>query len=97
MEKPVNVQPIVGTCPACGTKLRFQAEPKLGEFVVCEECGTELEVIQLSPIKLDWAFEEPFDEEYDDDDDWDFDDEEYEEYDDDDEYDDYDDDDDKDW
>lgn len=92
MSSPINAAPTVGTCPACGTKLRFAQAPQLGEFVVCEECGTELEVIQLSPVKLDWAFEEPFDDSDFDDDDWDYDDEDF----DDDEYD-YDDDDDDNW
>jgi len=59
----------------------------MGEFIVCQECGDELEVVSLTPIKLDWAYADPYDE----DDEWDeddfndgySDDYEYEEYDDD--------------
>lgn len=74
------------TCPACGTKMRFHEALQLGQFVVCLECGTELEVIGLNPVRLDWAFEEPIededwesdweddwedDDDYEDEDDWD--------------------------
>lgn len=70
---------IVAICPECDTKIRFDVLPHLGEFVNCPECDTMLEVVQRSPLKLDWAFEDPFDDEdeyddYDDDDEW-FDDE----------------------
>ena len=87
----VNPQPKteVGICPGCGARIRFANKVQVGEFVNCEECGDELEVISASPIKLDWAFEDPFDVEFDGDYDDDFDD--------DDDYDNYDDDDDDDW
>lgn len=84
----INPVPKIASCPGCGARIRFQ-QVELGEFVVCEECGDELEVVNLSPIKLDWAYAEPYD---DDDDDWD--DDDWDDYDDDDDdYDDYDDDD----
>lgn len=73
----------IGICPGCGARIRFQ-QFELGEFVVCEECGDELEVVQTNPIKLDWAYSEPYEnddwddeddfddgwDDYDDDDDW---------------------------
>ena len=83
-------KPALGTCPSCDTSIRLSGKLHIGQLVTCPECGDVLEVIQLSPVvKLDWAFEEPFDEEddydeddydYEDEDDYDFDDEE-EEYD----------------
>lgn len=73
----------IGICPGCGARLRFQSV-ELGEFVVCEECGDELEVVRVSPIKLDWAYADPLEsDEYDDDfddDDYDFDDDEDDDY-----------------
>lgn len=77
----------IGICPGCGARIRFQNKVQVGEFVICDECGDELEVISMSPIKLDWAFEDPFDEDFDGDYDDDFDDD----WDDDDDYDDDDD------
>lgn len=85
---PVNKTEI-GICPGCGARLRFQHKIELGEFVVCQECGDELEIVKLSPIKLDWAYAEPYDDadwDGDDDDDDDFDD--YDDFDDDDDFDD---------
>ncbi|MCA9938488.1 MAG: hypothetical protein KC418_07600 [Anaerolineales bacterium] len=64
--------------------------------MTCPECGDDLEIVQLSPtVKLDWAFEEPFDDDddfdyddddFDDDDDYDFDDEDDYDFDDTDDY-----------
>jgi lysine biosynthesis protein LysW len=69
-------------CPGCGTKIRLSQQIELGQFLICAECGDELEVVQLSPLKLDWAFEDPFDDAIDDQDlngdfDYDYNDEDY--------------------
>lgn len=63
-------KPALGTCPSCETSIRLPHKLHLGQIVTCPECGDDLEIVQLSPvIKLDWAFEEPFDDvDYDDDD-----------------------------
>jgi lysine biosynthesis protein LysW len=68
----------VGVCPSCDTRIRFQ-QVELGEYVVCEECGDELEVVQLNPVRLDLAYSEPYS-----DDGWDDDDDDDDDYDDDD-------------
>lgn len=59
----------IGICPSCDTRVRFDKPPKMGQFVTCPECENMLEVVRLSPLKLDWAFEEPFEDydEYEDD------------------------------
>ncbi|MFT5194543.1 MAG: hypothetical protein ACI85U_001551 [Candidatus Promineifilaceae bacterium] len=31
--------------------------PKLTQLITCSSCQNELEVIQLSPLMLDWIFE----------------------------------------
>jgi len=64
---PINKTEL-GICPGCGARLRFQHKVELGEFVVCQECGDELEIIRLSPIKLDWAYADPYDDDWDGDD-----------------------------
>lgn len=74
-------QPVSARCPECDSTIRFPEAPNLGALVTCPECEAELEVVRRAPLKLDWAYDEEFeDEEY----------EEYEEYDDfdDEEYDD---------
>jgi len=50
------------TCRSCGREIRMRRVPPLGERLVCPACGTKLEVIGLSPIEVDWAFEEPLGE-----------------------------------
>ncbi len=74
-------KPALGTCPSCDTSIRLSGKLHIGQLVTCPECGDVLEVIQLSPtVKLDWAFEEPFDDDeddYEDEDEYDYEDEDY--------------------
>lgn len=67
---------MVAECPDCETTIRFHRPLRLGQIVICPECEADLEVRQLNPLELYWAFEDD-DEVYED-----FD--EYEDYDDDD-------------
>lgn len=63
-------------CPECNSTIRFDEPPGLGELITCPECETELEVVRKNPLKLDWAYEEEYEEddfEYDDLDDEDLD------------------------
>ena len=63
--------PILGACPDCDADVVFTKTPYLGQKKNCPECLSELEVIGLSPLELDWAYD------YDDDDDMDFEDDDY--------------------
>lgn len=42
-----------GTCPECEADVHVDAEADKGDTVVCDECGTELEVVGLDPVELD--------------------------------------------
>ena len=64
----------VAECPSCSSLVDVAARAKLGDRVVCKACNTELEVVWLDPIELDWPYD---DESY-------YEDEEYAYYDDDD-------------
>jgi lysine biosynthesis protein LysW len=55
-----------GVCPGCGDSITFN-DAAVGDRVDCGECGEKLEVISLSPIDLDYAFE---DEDWQDFEDW---------------------------
>jgi lysine biosynthesis protein LysW len=46
---------ISAACPGCKNNIMFQQVPKLGEFVSCPECGDMVEVVNLSPLTLDWS------------------------------------------
>lgn len=39
-------------CPVCGAEIKLSSDTVIGELIECEECGTELEVSNLSPFKL---------------------------------------------
>jgi alpha-aminoadipate carrier protein LysW len=42
------------TCPECEAEIEL-GNVVLGEIVVCPDCGIDLEVIALYPVKLDLA------------------------------------------
>ncbi len=41
-------------CRACHSRIRFNERPELYDLVTCPECDEVLEVISVSPIRLDW-------------------------------------------
>lgn len=49
-------------CPDCDASLRLKSV-RLGQQISCRECGTLLEVVGMNPVELDWAFDEPIEEE----------------------------------
>jgi lysine biosynthesis protein LysW len=51
---------LAATCPACGYHIRLKKLPRRGQFITCLACDSMLAVARLSPLKLEWAFEEPF-------------------------------------
>ena len=75
----------IAFCPDCEEPVRV-ANPKLGQRVTCESCGGELEIVEVAPLELDWAYDEPAEdwEEEDETDEWDDEEEEDDDWDDDD-------------
>ena len=47
----------VTECPDCETQIRFHRSLRVGQIVICPECEADLEVRQLNPLELYWAFE----------------------------------------
>jgi lysine biosynthesis protein LysW len=57
-------------CPACEGQINLQGKVEMGQSVVCPHCSEDLEVIDIEPLELDWAFdEEDWDEDEDGDED----------------------------
>jgi len=91
----------IATCAECDEEIEVSDRSRVGQRVVCSNCGARLEVVSTNPLELDsgydeeeedWdddEFENPDDDDFDDD--WD--DDEFDDFDDDDL--DYDDDDEK--
>ena len=48
---------IEATCPECEATLSL-SNPLQGEIVPCPDCGADLEVVELSPVRLELAPEE---------------------------------------
>lgn len=73
----------VAFCPECEGKIRLNTSPRKGDRVTCPVCGAYLSVASISPIELDWAYDEDddfdYDDEFEEDEDFDIDDYDYDE------------------
>ena len=47
-----------GYCIECETQLKLGSSPTKGQQISCFKCGAFLQVVALSPIELDWAYDE---------------------------------------
>ena len=45
-------------CPECDEDIILKSDIRWGEQVTCPHCSTELEVINTSPLELDWVYDE---------------------------------------
>ena len=50
-------------CPDCDGQITLH-HARLGQKVVCPYCDTQLEVIDLEPLELDWAVDWPDEDEW---------------------------------
>ena len=49
---------MIAVCPECAAEIEMADKLIKGEIVECMECGAELEVVRVNPVKLDLAPEE---------------------------------------
>ncbi len=66
----------IAFCPECEEGVSLGPQPRIGQRVTCPHCNAELEVVDLSPVELDWAYDElemdwEDEEDWDEEDDWD--------------------------
>jgi alpha-aminoadipate carrier protein LysW len=54
-------------CPQCGNEISVGSQPRIGQPVTCSNCNSELEVVWLDPLELDWPMLDLDEEEEDDD------------------------------
>lgn len=47
-----------GYCPDCDSAVKLGPQARLGQKATCSSCGAFLEVVGLSPVELDWAYDE---------------------------------------
>jgi lysine biosynthesis protein LysW len=55
-------------CPECGEPVELRDNTEVGDHVVCIECNTELEVLSLFPLELDYVLEDEWEDDWDEDD-----------------------------
>jgi lysine biosynthesis protein LysW len=58
-----------GYCPDCAESISLR-NPKAGQILDCPNCDTELEVVGLHPLELDWAYASSYDEDWGDEEYW---------------------------
>jgi glutaredoxin len=64
----------IAFCPDCEESISVGPRPKVGQRISCPHCNADLEVIDTSPLELDWAYDGP--EEDEEDEEWEDEDEE---------------------
>ena len=42
-------------CPVCGAEITLADDVVKGELLECDDCGSELEVLSVDPVKLEEA------------------------------------------
>ncbi|MBN1641067.1 MAG: lysine biosynthesis protein LysW [Anaerolineae bacterium] len=58
-------------CPDCGEEITLHGNVRLGQEVVCPHCDAELEVVEIDPLELDWAYDDgDYEDEEEEDEDW---------------------------
>ena len=50
---------LTAVCPECKKGIQFPAAPRPYHLFLCPHCETMLLVTAVSPLQIDWAFEEP--------------------------------------
>ena len=43
------------TCPACEADVTIAEDAMQNELIACPDCGSELEILSLNPVELDFA------------------------------------------
>lgn len=46
------------TCPDCGSEIKSTEGMMIGDILECEECGTEVEILSIDPLKYRELIEE---------------------------------------
>ena len=48
----------MGTCPDCEENFELEDTAEIGQVIACPKCKAKLEILDLSPVVLDYAIEE---------------------------------------
>jgi alpha-aminoadipate/glutamate carrier protein LysW len=42
-------------CPECAAEISLEKGTEVGEIIVCSDCGVDLEIMALKPVKVQLA------------------------------------------
>lgn len=61
MDDRIQTKPkrCTAVCPSCGKLAYVGHNPKIRDIVICNRCYADLEILDLNPVVLDWASDEP--------------------------------------
>ena len=48
---------VITFCLECDHELDLGNQPQIGQRVKCDCCETQLEIINIEPLELDWIYE----------------------------------------
>ena len=54
----------MGTCPDCEENFELEDTAEIGQVITCPACKASLEILDLSPVVLDYAIEEDVEDEF---------------------------------
>lgn len=63
MPNKMSKKGYTAVCSACDSTIQLRKLPFRGQVLSCTHCNSLLRVVQASPLILDWAFEEPIEDE----------------------------------
>ena len=52
-------------CPDCDGRITLNPHAVVGQRVTCTHCDSDLEVISVDPLELDWAYDWSWDDDED--------------------------------
>ena len=47
-------------CLACDEDVYVGHNPKIGNYVICNSCDSEFQIIDLKPVMIDWPDDDDF-------------------------------------
>ena len=50
-------------CLECDRRLHLRAKADVGDVVTCPSCDSEFEIVKLKPARIEWAYDDLYDDE----------------------------------
>jgi hypothetical protein len=60
MKQKTISKKVTVACLACEDDVYIGRNPKIGNYVICNSCDSEFQIIDLEPIMIDWPDEDGY-------------------------------------